>query len=34
MDYDIDKEELMEKIKSLLVPEITPISFNTYINPT
>lgn len=33
MDYDIDKEELMEKIKSLLVPEITPISFNTYINP-
>ena len=33
MDYDIDKKELMDKIKSLLVPEITPISFNTYINP-
>jgi len=33
MDYDINKEELMEKIKTLLVPEITPISFNTYINP-
>ena len=33
MDYEINKDELMEKIKSLLVPEITPISFNTYINP-
>ena len=33
MDYEINKDELMEKIKALLVPEITPISFNTYINP-
>ena len=33
MDYEINKDELMEKIKTLLVPEITPISFSTYINP-
>ena len=33
MEYEVNKEELMEKIKSLLVPEISPISFNTYINP-
>ena len=33
MDYELNKEELMEKIKSLLLPEISPISFNTYINP-
>ena len=33
MDYEINKDDLMEKIKSLLIPEITPISFNTYINP-
>ena len=33
MEYEFDKDELMEKIKSLLLPEISPISFNTYINP-
>ena len=33
MEYELDKDELMEKIKSLLRPEISPISFNTYINP-
>ena len=33
MEYEVNKEELMEKIKSLLVPEISPISFNTYISP-
>lgn len=33
MEYEVNKEELMEKIKSLLIPEISPISFNTYINP-
>lgn len=33
MEYEVNKEELMEKIKTLLVPEISPISFNTYINP-
>jgi len=31
MDYEIDKEELMNKIKELLEPELTHISFNTYI---
>lgn len=31
MDYEIDKNELMNKIKELLEPELTHISFNTYI---
>ena len=31
MDYEIDKEDLMNKIKELLEPELTRISFNTYI---
>ena len=31
MDYNIDKEDLMNRIKELLAPELTTISFNTYI---
>lgn len=33
MEYEINKDELMSKIKELIQPEMTQISFNTYINP-
>ena len=33
MDCEINKDELMSKIKELIKPEMTQISFNTYINP-
>ena len=33
MDLDFSPDELMAKIRELLRPEMTPISFNTYINP-
>ena len=33
MDYEIKKDDLMAKIKELIRPEMTQISFNTYINP-
>ena len=31
MDYEIDKDELLSKIKELMEPEISPISYSTYI---
>ena len=33
MEYEVNKDELMSKIKELIRPEMTQISFNTYINP-
>ena len=33
MDYEINKDDLIKKIKELIRPEMTQISFNTYINP-
>ena len=33
MDSNLDKVELMEKIRELLTPEMTSISFTTYIQP-
>ena len=33
MDYEIDKDDLMKKIRELLEPEMSAISFRTYIKP-
>lgn len=33
MDYKIDPDDLMQKIKDYLQPDMSPISFSTYINP-
>ena len=33
MDSNLDKDELMNKIKELLLPEISPITFTTFIFP-
>lgn len=33
MDSDLDQNQLMDKIKELLKPEMSNISFNTYIAP-
>ena len=33
MEFDIDKEDLMENIRTRLKPELATISYNTYIAP-